>query len=249
MPSLAGKARALLALAGLAVCLAGQAADRDLDGLDDELEDGLLARFAPVVILHPTEPALPGSTDWLIARSELEPEGPRPRVLAASVLGLLARPKPVEDPAARLHPRRAARAGSPTQADWVVYGHAFPGDGGGVLLQYWFFYPFNDAYGLFDHEGDWEHVTVKLGPGLAPAGRLVRPPLRLAPGGRGSTGPRSRARATIRSCSRPAERTRATRASRSRRRGTASARRRGPPPPRPRAAACGGPGRRSRARS
>ena len=33
---------------------------------------------------------------------------------------------------------------------------------GGVLVQYWFFYPFNDAHWLFDHEGDWEHVAVRL---------------------------------------------------------------------------------------
>ncbi len=86
------------------------------------------------------------------------------------MLGLLARPRPVEDPAARLHPRPASRAGSPDPADWTTYGHAFRAEGGGVLLQYWFFYAFNDAYGVFDHEGDWEHVTVRLGPTLEPEG-------------------------------------------------------------------------------
>jgi hypothetical protein len=164
-------ARALLALAGLLACLGVRAADRDLDGLDDDLEDALLARHAPVVLLHPSEPALPASTEWLIARADLEPApGPRPRVLAASVLGLLTWPKPVEDPAARLHPRGADRAGSRDPADWVVYGHVFPAKGGGVVLQYWFFYAFNDAYGFFDHEGDWEHVSVRLGPSLEPEG-------------------------------------------------------------------------------
>lgn len=171
MPTLARKARALLALAGLLACLGARAADRDRDGLDDDLEDALLRRHAPVVLLHPTEPALPASTDWLLARAELEPApGPRPRVLAASVLGLLSWPGPVEDPAARLHPRRPDRAGSRDPADWVAYGHVFAAEGGGVILQYWFFYAFNDAYGLFDHEGDWEHVSVKLGPSLAPEG-------------------------------------------------------------------------------
>jgi hypothetical protein len=38
------------------------------------------------------------------------------------------------------------------------------------MLQYWFFYAFNDAYGVLDHEGDWEHVTVKLGRSLSPEG-------------------------------------------------------------------------------
>ena len=171
MPILARKARAALALAGLLACLRAGALDRDHDGLDDALEDALLTRYAPLVLLHPTEPALPASTAWLLARSELEPApGPRPRVLAASVLGLLSWPKPVEDPAARLHPHGVDHSGSGDPADWVVYGHAYPAAGGGVMLQYWFFYAFNDAYGLFDHEGDWEHVTVKLGPSLSPEG-------------------------------------------------------------------------------
>ena len=171
MPSLARMARAALALAGLLACLGARAVDRDGDGLDDALEDALLARYAPLVLLHPSEPALPASTDWLLARSELEPApGPRPRILAASILGLLSWPKPVEDPAARLHPRGADHAGSAQPADWVVYGHAYPASGGGVMLQYWFFYAFNDAYGVFDHEGDWEHVTVKLDASLAPEG-------------------------------------------------------------------------------
>jgi hypothetical protein len=164
--------RLLAALAALAGFAVGRAEDRDRDGLDDAVEDALLGEYAPTVLLHPSEPALPGSTAWLLARAELEPApGPRPRVLAASILGVLGtRARPVEDPAARLHPRGYAREGSPDPHDWVVYGHAFRADGGGVVLQYWFFYPFNDAYGLFDHEGDWEHISVKLGPDLRPEG-------------------------------------------------------------------------------
>jgi hypothetical protein len=29
------------------------------------------------------------------------------------------------------------------------------------VIQYWFFYPFNDSHGD-DHEGDWEHINVKI---------------------------------------------------------------------------------------
>jgi hypothetical protein len=167
-----GKARVLLALAGLLASLAGRAADRDADGLDDAVEGALLERYAPVVLLHPSEPARPGSAEWLLARAELEPApGPPRRVLAASIVGVFAsRAETVEDPAARLHPAPAALAGSSDPQDWVAYGHAYPAEEGGVLLQYWFFYPFNDAYGLFDHEGDWEHMTVKLDRGLRPQG-------------------------------------------------------------------------------
>ena len=42
-----------------------------------------------------------------------------------------------------------------------------------MLLQYWFFYPFNDAFWLFDHDGDWEHVTVKLDAAMHPEGAYV----------------------------------------------------------------------------
>lgn len=171
MPFLARTARALVALAGLLAALAAGASDRDADGLDDEIEDALLRRFAPVVLLDPGEKALPVGTEWLLARSDLEPaHAPRRRVLAASALGMISWPGPVEHPAARLHPRAAARRGSPDPADWEVYGHAYPADGGGVILQYWFFYAFNDAYGLFDHEGDWEHVSVRLSAEHAPEG-------------------------------------------------------------------------------
>jgi hypothetical protein len=171
MRSFARLTRVLLVLAGLAAGLSARALDRDGDGIDDELEDALLQRYAPVVLLHPTEEALPTSTAWLLARADLEPApGPRPRILAASVLGLLGWPKPVEDPSARLHLADGSHHGSTQPTDWTVYGHAFPAEGGGILLQYWFFYAFNDAYGLFDHEGDWEHISVRLGPSLAPEG-------------------------------------------------------------------------------
>lgn len=53
-------------------------------------------------------------------------------------------------------------AGGPTYYGRVVR------DGGYVVLQYWFFYAFNDwrssFHGVNDHEGDWETVTVYLVP-------------------------------------------------------------------------------------
>jgi hypothetical protein len=161
---------AALAAAAL-VPLAGRAADRDGDGLDDALEDALLARHAPIVLLHPSEPALPSSVEWLLARAEVEPATGRPRVLAASVIGALATAlDPSETPRDRLRPEAAALAGTGDPGAWTVYGHAAPAEGGGVVLQYWFFYPMNAGYGVLDHEGDWEHVTVRLDAALRPAG-------------------------------------------------------------------------------
>jgi hypothetical protein len=41
---------------------------------------------------------------------------------------------------------------------------------GGLVLQYWFYYPFNAFHLLGDHEGDWEHVSVRLDGDLVPLG-------------------------------------------------------------------------------
>lgn len=146
--------------------------DADRDGVEDALEDALLARFAPVVILHPRERALPSSAEWLLARSQLRKPSDQPRVLEASMLGVftaLVVPE-LDVPAAHLKPAGRARRGSDDPRDWTAYGHVFRGADGGLLVQYWFLYPFNDGYWAFDHEGDWEHVTVRVGADGRPAG-------------------------------------------------------------------------------
>jgi opacity protein-like surface antigen len=51
----------------------------------------------------------------------------------------------------------SARWGQPT-----VYAHPFLDSNDRVVIQYWFFYPFNDHVG--NHEGDWEHINVVLSP-------------------------------------------------------------------------------------
>jgi Vacuolar protein sorting-associated protein 62 len=153
-----------LAALGLLVPRAGAAEDTNRNGLEDGAEEALLARFAPVVILAPGERALPANVDWYLSRARLDPEPtPAPRVTQASLLADLETAlRAVGRRVARLRPNRAARPGSPDPRDWVVYGHVYPAARGGVLVQYWFFYPFNDFHVLFDHDGDWEHVTVRL---------------------------------------------------------------------------------------
>jgi hypothetical protein len=56
----------------------------------------------------------------------------------------------------------ATHQGSTNAADWKVYGHAYRNSLGGVNLQYWFFYPYNDSISTVNHEGDWEHINVRL---------------------------------------------------------------------------------------
>jgi hypothetical protein len=33
---------------------------------------------------------------------------------------------------------------------------------GGYDIQYWFFYAYNDSFASFNHEGDWERITVSV---------------------------------------------------------------------------------------
>jgi hypothetical protein len=111
------------------------ATDSDRDGLPDVVEDKLAVRYAPIVILAAGERRLPASIDWLLARVPSLPGHGFP-----------------DD----------VRGGSSDPNDWVTYVHVYPRLNGGISLQYWFFYPFNDGPLWFDHEGDWEHVTVDL---------------------------------------------------------------------------------------
>jgi hypothetical protein len=72
---------------------------------------------------------------------------------------------PGESPRAWWDSYERMRTG-PDSAAWsvpTVWAHPFVEGGGRVVLQYWYFYPFNDYLG--NHEGDWEHVNVALNAG------------------------------------------------------------------------------------
>jgi len=46
--------------------------------------------------------------------------------------------------------------------NWKVYSHSYP-SGSGIVIEYWYFFPYNTTdYSSVNHEGDWEHITVKL---------------------------------------------------------------------------------------
>lgn len=53
-------------------------------------------------------------------------------------------------------------SGCSNPADWLVYGHVYPNTMGGINIQYWFFYAFNNGFLTQHHEGDWECVMVEL---------------------------------------------------------------------------------------
>lgn len=52
--------------------------------------------------------------------------------------------------------------GSSNPNDWIVYGHVYPNNKGGINVQYWFFYAYNDGPLTQNHEGDWECLIVEL---------------------------------------------------------------------------------------
>lgn len=113
----------------------------------------LLARHAPVVVLHPAERSAPTNVEGFLADAELA--GGRYDVRACSARDGLAALQCYDD------------ADEP--APPVVYGAAFR-SGGRIALQYWLFHAF-DLWSPFvpqsadfwkAHEGDWEAVTVLL---------------------------------------------------------------------------------------
>jgi hypothetical protein len=60
----------------------------------------------------------------------------------------------------------ATRRGSPGPANFYVHIRRPADESDAIDLQYWFFYPYNGVMGSFpftaEHEGDWEHATVRV---------------------------------------------------------------------------------------
>jgi hypothetical protein len=189
-------ARSIVLVALLSVGAAARALDAFGDGLSPAREQALMQRFAPVVLLAPGERAKPANVNWYLARATLEQKqdpvpasrGPGRKLLAttltqASLLGdWLAVLQERQGSTAVLRPSLDTRPGSDDPRDWVAYGHAYPAQDGGTLLQYWFFYPFNDGHLFFDHEADWEHVTVRLDRAERPLGAYFARHREIAPG-------------------------------------------------------------------
>jgi hypothetical protein len=157
----------LVAVLGATVAAAGGAPRATPDGK-------LLARYAPVLVLHPEEPFLPVPVDGFLADSDLqEPAAdgtwaPFPGALAdAPATARLDQRlcRAIDGPAASecYAAAEAAHGARPT-----AYGAVFR-TRTRLALQYWLFYPFNPwssrvPPGEFwqTHEGDWEAVTVIL---------------------------------------------------------------------------------------
>jgi hypothetical protein len=164
------------------------AADGDHDGLPDPCEDALAQRFAPVVVHSTDESNLPTNVDAFLRETSLafhdDSCGDAPDTVVARApteadLGhrqmasrCQAKGEQVTSSGSRsLHKHRTfyladvggdERRGSGDSRDWTTYVHAYPNDVGGVTLQYWRFYAYNDAFN--NHGGDWEGLHIVLDP-------------------------------------------------------------------------------------
>ena len=137
-------------------------------------DTALLARYAPVVVLHPQEQLAPVAVDGYLADSDLTVRDPA-GAWVSSALPLASAPR-----AARLDQRLCRAVDGPNATECyadaqaahgttpTAYGAVFRSSTR-IALQYWLFYPFNPYEQLAPqgrfwqaHEGDWEAVTVLL---------------------------------------------------------------------------------------
>jgi hypothetical protein len=169
----------------------GTPGDNDRDGLVDAEEELLLATYAPQVRLHSDDWTRPANVPWHLARSYMRYTHrgcsdceilPRGLVTTASITERCHQNKsgwpwcnhegscnPSDSYVSSDHKvgfflqqHNEDHSGSGNTGDWIVYGHVYPKNGDGVVVQYWFFYPYNDSVASVNHEGDWEYVAVTL---------------------------------------------------------------------------------------
>lgn len=167
--------------------------DVDRDWLDDRLEQELANRHAPVAYLAlDMDWTLPASVDWYLPRvtmrfhhnncpdHEILPFGSVTQDALVSqshqrmVLGLLgcSHEDPVQYSNGSWHPddhfflqqHDSTHPGASDPSDWILYAHVYQNDLGGVTVQYWYFWSYNDGFSVQNHEGDWEGLEVRLGP-------------------------------------------------------------------------------------
>lgn len=140
-----------------------------------------LPKFAPEVRLHPDDPHRPSSVEWYLERTrvkrwrgllrrdeELLPVG---RVTSGKLgsygsgeRGWTALYLDIPRGPNQQNTRHGFRPNrGRLSAPCYVNARSAPDDHAAFDLRYWFFYPFNGREGRhITHEGDWEHVTVRV---------------------------------------------------------------------------------------
>lgn len=149
-----------------------------------EEQSKIVQTYAPHLHLHPSDGLKPANVDWYLARTKLRFRHGcgEHDVLALGKVNqkALAEAKHDEvDSACKHVPNKAllatasdgffleivsetTRAGAP-RADWKTYAVWRPQKATNLVdIEYWFFYPYNDGFSVFNHESDWEHVRVTV---------------------------------------------------------------------------------------
>jgi hypothetical protein len=168
--------------------------DEDHDGLDDFVEDSLAERFAPIIHHGQCEPNYPVSVDWLLARTSLYEYDNAAKPARREAVQTLKQQsdllshsfatkqeQTIASDSARSVCKQASyflanvndadQVGARDQPqDWVTYVHSYANQRGGITIQYWRCYAYNQARFIFDfsHGGDWEAVAVHLDAALKP---------------------------------------------------------------------------------
>jgi len=200
--------------------------DRDHDGIDDNFEQNLADRFAPVIYIEPDESNYPVNVEWFLARGRLEyhedcgffqgGDVDEVRIAPIGTQANLLGPGPGfvwaggpycgEDDTGYSHPPHRQlttvatdpdgqvsagaattgysdqqtfvipdlddvyHVGSTNPADWKTYFHVYPSADGGIMIQYWHLFAYNElsAFGFGRHGGDWDaSIQVQLDSSLA----------------------------------------------------------------------------------
>jgi len=172
-----------------AVCCAKDAPDEDGDGVGDACEQALAERYAPIVYHSTDESNFPTNVDAFLPEThlgafDLDCADDAAKSIAthptqADLASRTWRPPCGSGADVRAAGTRSVgkhrsffladvpepvRAGSSDTTAWTTYFHAYPNDVGGITIQYWRFYAYNDA--LNDHGGDWEGLHVVTDPSL-----------------------------------------------------------------------------------
>lgn len=160
-------------------------ADLDQDGVYDACESALATKFAPIVYHSTDESNFPTNVDWFLPKTsiwfyddnctpdwkqQLQGAPTQASLLTWWASGGCGSSDTVYSNGTRSPDKQrtffladvadAYRVGSMNSQDWRTYVHAYRNTVGGVTLQYWRFYAYNDA--LNNHGGDWEGEHVIL---------------------------------------------------------------------------------------
>ena len=156
--------------------------DLDKDEIPDAWEDKLAVKFAPELRLPPPHRdwTRPASVDWYLPRVQMRFDHtncPDHQIVAKGDVtqanlgaqrhrftGALCKhtgdlKSSTAEPKFFLQPSDDVHKGA-SKEHWRTYVHVKESDVGAYDVQYWFFYAYNDSVGPFNHEGDWEHITV-----------------------------------------------------------------------------------------